>query len=214
MEKNESPAYWALLALSLAFSILALVTLFPNPAASKPNVLGYRSVCSFTPAATALCGLLAGVTCTLRNRIASRRASSMRYRPIFIPAGVGIILLVLAAIFGIRFGIAQSRFGTIIARTAAAPTTASAGVLADGTRSATLAEDEVSATVEVTVRSGKIESMRLVSGKNVDSALADTVFSRVHAAGSTAVDAVSGATASSNVLLKAIAAAAAGSGSP
>jgi uncharacterized protein with FMN-binding domain len=210
MEKNESPAYWALLALSLAFSILALVTLFPNPAASKPNVLGYRSVCSFAPAATALCGLLAGITCTLRNRIVSRRASSMRYRPIFIPAGVAIILLVLAAIFGIRFGVAQSRFGTIISRTAAAPATASAGALADGTRSATLTEDEVSATVEVTVKSGKIESMRLVSGKNVDSALANTVFSRVLAAGSTAVDAVSGATASSNVLLKAIAAAAAG----
>jgi uncharacterized protein with FMN-binding domain len=205
MEKNESPAYWALLALSLAFSILALVTLFPNPAASKPNVLSYRSVCSFAPAATALCGLLAGLTCTLRNRLVSRRASSMRYRPLFIPAGVGIILLVLTAVFGIRFGIAQSRFGTIIAHTAAA------SAFVDGTRSASIQEDEVSATVEVTVKSGLIEGMRLVSGKNVDSALADTLFSRVTAAGSTAVDAISGATASSNVLLKAIAAAAAGS---
>jgi uncharacterized protein with FMN-binding domain len=46
--------------------------------------------------------------------------------------------------------------------------------------------------------------MRLVSGKNVDATLAQTVFSRVREAGSTAVDAVSGATASSNVLLKAI----------
>jgi uncharacterized protein with FMN-binding domain len=210
MEKNESPAYWALLGLSLAFSILALVTLFPNPAASKPNVLGYRSVCSFAPAATALCGLLAGITCTLRNRLVSRRAASMRYRPLFIPAGVGIILLVLTAIFGVRFGTAQSRFGTIIAHTAAAQVTA-ASAFVDGTRSATIQEDEVSATVEVTVKSGLIEGMRLVSGKNVDSALADTMFSRVKAAGSTTVDAVSGATASSNVLLKAIAAAAAGS---
>jgi hypothetical protein len=123
MEKNESPVYWALLALSLAFSALAIVTLSPNPAVSKPNVLGYRSVCSFAPAATVLCGLLAGITCTLRNRVASRRASSMR----------------------------------------------------------------------------------LVSGQNVDAALAETLFSRVRAAGSTAVDAVSGATASSNVLLKAVA---------
>jgi uncharacterized protein with FMN-binding domain len=212
MEKNESPAYWALLALSLAFSILALVTLIPNTAASKPNVLGYRSVCSFAPAATALCGVLAGITCTLRNRLVSRRASSARYRPLFIPAGVGILLLVVAAVFGIRFGVAQSRFGTIIARTAAAPAAdADVSAFVDGTRSATLTEGEVSATVEVTVKSGKIESMRLVSGKNVDSTLADAVFSRVKTAGSPAVDAVSGATASSNVLLKAITAAALGS---
>jgi uncharacterized protein with FMN-binding domain len=210
MEKNESPVYWALLALSLAFSILAAVTLIPNAAAAKPNVLGYRSVCSFAPAATALCGFLAGITCTLRNRLVSRRATSMRYRPFFIPAGVGLILLVAAAVFGIRFGVAQSRFGTIIAKTAASPVAGTIPVFADGTRSATIVEDEVSATVEVTVKSGRIESVRLVSGKNIDSGLAQTVFSRVKEAGSIAVDAVSGSTASSNVLLKAIGAASAG----
>jgi len=207
MEKNESPAYWATLALSLAFSILALVTLVPDSAAAKPNVLGYRSVCSFAPAATALCGVLAGITCTLRNRLLSRRASSMRYRPLIVPAGVGLILLAAATVFGIRFGAAQSRFGTIIAKTASA-----VGSLAfqDGMRSATFAEGEVSATVEVTVQSGRIESMRLVSGQNIDAALARTIFSRVSAAGSIAVDAVSGATASSNVLLKAVESAAGG----
>jgi uncharacterized protein with FMN-binding domain len=207
MEKNETPAYWALLALSLAFSILALVTLIPDTAAVKPNVLGYRSVCSFAPAATALCGVLAGITCTLRNRLFSRRASSMRYRPLIIPVGVGIILLALALIFGIRFAAAQSRFGTIIAKTAQA---SGAAAFMEGTRSATFAEGEVSATVEVSVQSGRIESLRLVSGKNVDTALAEAVFSRVKAAGSTAVDAVSGATASSNVLLKAVESAAGG----
>jgi uncharacterized protein with FMN-binding domain len=207
MEKNESPVYWAMLALSLAFSVLAVVTLIPNPAASKPNVLGYRSVCSFAPAATALCGLLAGITCTLRNRTASRRASSMRYRPLFIPAGVGIILLALAAMFGIRFERAQSRFQAIVARTEQPAAAAADRVLADGTRNATYTEGEVSASVEVTVSSGQIESMRLVSGRNVDAALADTIFSRIRASGSTSVDAVSGATASSNVLMKAVAAA-------
>jgi uncharacterized protein with FMN-binding domain len=206
MEKNEAPLYWALLGLSLAFSILAAVTLIPNSTAAKPNVLGYRSVCSFAPAATALCGLLAGITCTIRNRYVSRRAASMRYRPLIIPGGVGIILLVVAAVFGIRFGVAQSRFQTVIAKTGAP--SATAGVLAEGTRNATFQEGEVSATVEVTVKSGRIQSMRLVSGKNVDTVLADAVFARVKAAGSTEVDAVSGATASSNVLLKAVAAAA------
>ena len=208
MEKNESVVYWGMLALSLAFSVLAAVTLIPNPAAAKPNVLGYRSVCSFAPAATALCGVLAGITCTIRNRVFSRRASSMRYRPLIVPAGVGILLLAGALVFGIRFGNAQSRFQAAIQKTGPA---AGASAFTDGTRNATSREGEVSATVEVTVAAGRIESMRLVSGQNVDSSLAETIFSRVKAAGSTSVDAVSGATASSNVLLKAIASAAAGS---
>jgi len=207
MEKNESVMYWGLLALSLAFSVLAAVTLVPNPAAAKPNVLGYRSVCSFAPAATALCGVLAGITCTVRNRVFSRRASSMRYRPLIVPAGVGILLLVAALVFGIRFGNAQSRFQAVIQKTGP---TVGAPTFIDGTRDATSQEGEIFATVEVTVAAGRIESMRLVSGQNVDSALAETIFSRVKAAGSTSVDAVSGATASCQVLLKAIASAARG----
>ncbi len=201
MEKNESVAYWGMFALSLAFSVLAAVTLIPNPGAAKPNVLGYRSVCSFAPAATALCGVLAGITCTVRNRVFSRRASAMRYRPLIVPAGVGLLLLAGALVFGIQFGAAQSRFRAVIQKTGPS---AGASAFIDGTRNATSREGEVSATVEVTVAAGRIESMRLVSGQNVDSALAETMFSRVKAAGSTTVDAVSGATASSNVLLRAI----------
>jgi uncharacterized protein with FMN-binding domain len=206
MEKNESPVYWSLFALSLALGAAALATLVPNAAAAKPNVLGYRSVCSFAPAATALCGLLAGLTCTVRNRMFSRRAASMRHRPLIIPAGIGLVLLVIAAVFGIRFGAAQSRFQAIIEKTGIV----SQSTLADGTRQATFTEGEVAATVEVTVKTGRIDSMSLVSGTNVDEALARTMFTRVKAAGSTSVDAVSGATASSNVLLKAVSAAAAG----
>jgi uncharacterized protein with FMN-binding domain len=206
MEKGESPVYWSLFVLSLALGAAALVTLIPNAAAAKPNVLGYRSVCSFAPAATALCGLLAGLTCTIRNRLFSRQASSMRHRPLIIPVGIGLILLVIAAVFGIRFGAAQSRFQAIIQKTGPV----SESTLADGIRRGSFREGEVAATVEVTVNAGRIDSMTLVSGTNVDEALARTMFSRVKAAGTTNVDAVSGATASSNVLLKAVASAAAG----
>jgi uncharacterized protein with FMN-binding domain len=197
-----------MLGLSLAFSILAVVTLLPNPAASKPNVLGYSSVCSFAPAATALCGLLAGLTCTLRNRVVSRGASSARYRPLILPVGIGLALLTAALVFGIRFGSAQAGFDRVIARTTIPDTPTAA--LVDGTRSATVTEGGVSATVEVTVRGGRIASLRLVGGENVQKTLADTLFDRVTSAGSTDVDAVSGATASSNVLLKAVADAASG----
>ena len=212
MDRNESGAYWALLALTIAFSLLAIVTMIPNPAASKPNVLGYRSVCSFAPAASALCGVLAGITCTIRGRRVSRRASAKRYQPPIVPVAVGILLLALAAVFGIRFGIAQSRFEKVIAQTAqtgqAAQAPGARAGLADGTRSATITEGEVSATVEVSVRAGIVDTLKLIAGKNVETALAEEIFARVRKAGSVEVDAVSGATASSNVLLKAIAAAA------
>lgn len=208
MEQRQPAAYWGLLALSLAFSILALVTLLPNPGAAKPNVLGYRSICSFAPAATALCGVLAGITCTVRNRRFSRRAASMRYRPLIIPGAVGVLLLVFALVFGIRFGNAQSRFQAVIQKTAPTAAPEATAAFVDGTRSAAFQEGEVAAEVEVTVASGRIDSVRLVSGTNVDAALARTIFSRVKSAGSTSVDAVSGATASSAVLLKAITAAA------
>jgi uncharacterized protein with FMN-binding domain len=131
----------------------------------------------------------------------------MRHRPLIVPAGVGVILLAVALVFGIRFGMAQSRFQAVIHSTAAAqPSTDRAR--AEGTRQATYEDGEVKATVEVTVKDGRIVTMRLVSGRNVDESLARTLFSRVKATESTDVDAVSGATASSNVLLKAVAAAA------
>jgi uncharacterized protein with FMN-binding domain len=211
MQKNESTAYFGMLGLSSVFTILVVVTMLPNPAAAKPNVLGYRSVCSFAPAASALCGLLAGVTCTFRNRRFSRSAVSARYAPLIAPIAAAVLLLAAAAVFGIRFGVAQSRFGSVIAKTEvkAAPFAS----LPEGTRSATVSEGDVSATVELTVTAGSIGELRLTSGKNIDPALAARIFAEVRKAGSVAVDAVSGATASSNVLLKAIERAAFG-GSP
>lgn len=206
MHTHESKAYYATLALTSAFSVLAIVTMLPNPAASKPNVLGYRSVCSFAPAASALCGLLAGVTCTFRNRRFSKAASSARYKPLIVPVGVAVILVAIAAVFGARFGAAQSHFGSVIARTEVKG--APFASLSDGTRSGTFSEGDVTATVELTVSAGQISALRLTAGKNVDESLASRIFDEVKSAKSTAVDAVSGATASCNVLLRAIEAAA------
>ncbi len=206
MQAHESKAYWGLLGLTTAFAVLAVVTMLPNLGASKPNVLGYRSVCSFAPAASALCGLLAGLTCTIRNRRFSAGAASTKYQPLILPIAVGVVLLAIAVIFGVRFISAESRFGAVIAKTEARAG-ALAG-LADGTRSGTFSEGEVSATVELSVAAGKIDGIRLTDGRNIDAGVARRIFDDVKAKGSTGVDAVSGATASSNVLLKAIEAAA------
>jgi uncharacterized protein with FMN-binding domain len=209
MQQRESASYYGLLVLTISFSALAVVTLIPNPANPVPNGLGYRSVCGFAPAATALCGLLAAAACTLRNRLVSKKAASARYQPLFVPVGVAVFLLALTAVFGIRYGMARAHFGSVISRTEmrGAPLAS----LPDGTRSATVTEGDVSATVQVTVSAGQIRDISLDSGRNVDAALAGEIFARVRKAASTSVDAVSGATASSNVLLKAIAAAATGS---
>jgi uncharacterized protein with FMN-binding domain len=208
MNERQPASYYALIGLSLAFSVLAVVTMLPYPAASKPNVLGYRSVCTFAPAATALCGILAGITCILRNRLVSARKAATRFQPPFVAVLVLGALIAAAAVFGARFTASQSRFNAIIAQTAPSGTAFTS--LADGTRRATVEEGEVSATVEVTVSGGRVTGLRLVEARNVEQPVADSVFAAVIEAQSSGVDAVSGATASCNVLLKAIEKAAAG----
>lgn len=207
MGEKQPPAYVALLGLTIAFTVLAAVTLLPSPGASKPNVLGYRSVCSYAPAATALCGLAAGITCTLRNRLVSRLRASRRYAPLFAPVGVSLALIAVAVVFGVRFAKVQSGFVAVIEKTP--PTAAALGALADGVHTATASEGGISATVEMDVTGGRINDLRLVDGMNVEASLAAQLFEAVIGAQSTDVDAVAGATASSRVLLNAVAAAAA-----
>ena len=202
MEAKQRGAYYGMLALSIAFTILAVVTMLPNSGASKPNVLGYRSVCSFAPAASALCALLAGLTCTLRNRVVSSRAASMRYRPLIVPVAVTVVLLAVAAFFGVRFENIQARFGSVIAKTAVGASPFAS--LADGTRRAVASEGDIAAAVELTVTGGRIESLTLTDATNVERSVAEQIFGAVRTAQSSTVNTVSGATASSKVLLKAI----------
>lgn len=84
------PAYPALLALSGLAAIGAVLTLIPNPGASWPNILGYKSLCTFAPGATFGCALIAAVTCTVRARLVRRWTF-----PAFVPA-VAVALLAIA----------------------------------------------------------------------------------------------------------------------
>lgn len=183
MEQRQPAAYHALLALTIALSLLAVVTLLPNPGASKPNVLGYRSVCSFAPAASA------------------------RYAPPFAPIGAAVLLAAIAVVFGVRFGRIQSRFAAVLERVP--PAGGEFSGLPDGLRRASASEGDISATVEMRVAEGRVAELRLLDGRNVEASLATRLFEAVIAAQSGSVDAVSGATASSRVLLAAVAAAAA-----
>jgi hypothetical protein len=78
MTSKNPGAYRALLGLSGLFAVAAIVTLLPNSRASWDNVLGYKSLCTFAPIATALCALLAGATCVLRARLFGPRAGDRR----------------------------------------------------------------------------------------------------------------------------------------
>jgi hypothetical protein len=85
--RSFGPAYGALLGLSALFAAAAVLTLAPNPGASWPNVLGYKSLCAFAPASTFACALIAAVACTLRARLVRRRPG-----PTFVPAAAIVLL--------------------------------------------------------------------------------------------------------------------------
>lgn len=62
----NKPLYAALLGFTVLATLGGLLTLLPWESASYPNVLGYKSLCTFAPAATLFCFFLAGLSCHLR----------------------------------------------------------------------------------------------------------------------------------------------------
>ena len=67
--RQKKPGYRALLALTVLLTLAALVTVMPNAAASKPSLLGYKSICSFAPVATVVLLIAAGLVCVIRRRL-------------------------------------------------------------------------------------------------------------------------------------------------
>ncbi|NTV51910.1 MAG: hypothetical protein HGA76_02685 [Candidatus Firestonebacteria bacterium] len=59
--------YMILLGSTIFLTLLAILTALPMHA-SKPNLLGYYSHCSFTPWSTLILLALAGVSCRWRSR--------------------------------------------------------------------------------------------------------------------------------------------------
>ncbi len=118
-KKPKHPAlYGALLGLSGLFTLAAVLTLVPNPRASWENVLGYKSLCTFAPIATAVCAFLAGATCAIRARIAGPRAGERRspLAPLVVAAALAaVVALTLPAYLSVKADVGTG------ASTAAAP---------------------------------------------------------------------------------------------
>jgi hypothetical protein len=49
---KKQPHYKILSGLTILMAALALLTILPYPAASKANLLGYKSLCAFVPIST------------------------------------------------------------------------------------------------------------------------------------------------------------------
>ncbi|MBL8965665.1 MAG: hypothetical protein JNG85_01580 [Spirochaetaceae bacterium] len=96
MASKNPGAYRALLGLSGLFAAAAILTLVPHKGASWENVLGYKSLCTFAPVATAICAFLAGITCVVRARLVGPRAGDKRGWAA--PVVVGLVLLAVIAL--------------------------------------------------------------------------------------------------------------------
>ena len=49
---KKQPQYKILSGLSILIAVFAVLTILPYPAASKANLLGYKSLCAFVPLST------------------------------------------------------------------------------------------------------------------------------------------------------------------
>lgn len=107
MKTHSIRAYRGLLGLSAILTILAVITLIPRSGASWPNLLGYRSVCTFTPIATAVCALLAGIVCVIRARIVSQKTEKRSWIP---PIVIGVLLIAVIAVYAPKYANTKAEF--------------------------------------------------------------------------------------------------------
>jgi hypothetical protein len=113
--RSFGPSYAVLLGVSSFATLGAVLTLVPDPGASWPNILGYRSLCTFAPGATFGCALIAAAACTIRARLVKRS-----YGPAFVPAAVFLVLAAALAVSTFVWAGEKAKF-TGDATTAASP---------------------------------------------------------------------------------------------
>ena len=88
-------AYSLLMVATIVATVGTILTLIPWPSASYENVLGYRSLCTFSPAATLYCAAIAGTCCVLRASLVKRKA--MAGKAVFKTAGIAVVAVLYLA---------------------------------------------------------------------------------------------------------------------
>ncbi|MFW5786571.1 MAG: hypothetical protein ACOCYC_04945 [bacterium] len=109
---NRSAPYVLLLVLTIVATVGGLLTLMPWPNASYPNVLGYKSLCTFAPAATLFCFAIAGLSCYFRASLAKDQGGSAgdRLRRHGMSLAPIALLLVLAIGATVWFLVVKSQY--------------------------------------------------------------------------------------------------------
>ncbi len=95
-------SYKILLFVTILATLGGLLTLLPVATASYMNVMGYRSLCTFAPAATLFCFLIAGITCFIRSTFIKDQSGSIKQKVkkhilSFIPLALILIFALVAA---------------------------------------------------------------------------------------------------------------------
>lgn len=101
---NKSTPYVLLMVLTIVATVGGVLTLIPWPNAGYPNILGYRSLCTFAPAATLFCFAIAGLTCYFRASLVRDQAGSAgerlrRHGKSLAPIAVVMLLAVGATVW-------------------------------------------------------------------------------------------------------------------
>jgi hypothetical protein len=116
-EKSASRLYGLLLGLSALFAIAAISTILPSRGASWNNILGYKSLCTFTPISTAICALLAAITCVIRSRLVGPKRGVKRSWVLPLAVGIVLALVIGLSIPPYAAATADARSGASISKT-------------------------------------------------------------------------------------------------
>lgn len=195
--KDQKLPYGLLLAFSGLCALGGVLTLVPW-AASKPNLLGYFSLCPFAPGATFACALLALTSCVFRARFIKIPPSRGSLLGILV---LGILLLVGLGWSVVAYGDQTKGFQNVIATETQWK---DIPLRPDGKYKGEIKEGALFAQVEIQMTGGKIEKISLLDSSLMESTVADRVFSSVIKAQNLQVDGITGATASSLILKQAI----------
>jgi len=103
--------YRILLLLTIAGSLAGLLTLVPRSDASWPNIIGYKSLCTFAPAGTLYCFTIAGSICLIRANLVKKKHAGEGKRKGAIPGFMAVAaVLALALVFTVRFMEVKSEY--------------------------------------------------------------------------------------------------------
>jgi hypothetical protein len=98
-------SYKIMLLVTILATIGGIITLIPSSFASYPNIIGYKSVCTFAPAATFFCFAIAGTSCFIRSTFIKDQSGSKmerfkRHSIRYIPV---LVLLIIGSFFTFKY---------------------------------------------------------------------------------------------------------------